>query len=167
MCFTFSSPYNHSCHVILSYKKPHSKNQFISTMDVSKTLLAFLSAEIIEQCIVKLKLDCPGCQEGLLSHILHRHTHFSLLETIRLKLPEISTEVDIKKLYNNFLIRFGLFDQPDSELVNIGQCFIRFSTAEALYYGNYITKDNEKHFYEAEYEPTPVKDTKKRKLTEI
>ena len=135
-------------------------------MDAYKTWLAFLSAEIIERCTARIKEECPGCKEGLLSPILHRHTHFNLLETIRAKMPEISCELDVRKLYNSFLIRFGMFDLSEDELVMLGQSFLRFSTPDAIYFGNYITKDNEKLFYNnLEYEPTPVNATKRRKIT--
>ena len=133
-------------------------------MDAYKTWLAFLSVDLIEQCISRLKLDCPGCREGLLSPLLHRHTHFNLLETIKEKMQEAVQEMDVNKVYTNFLIKFTVFDLPQEEMIQLGQSFLRFSTPEAVYFGNYITKENEKHFYpEPQYDPTPL--TKRRKTT--
>ena len=74
--------------------------------------------------------------------------------------------MDIQKLFHCFLIRFGFFDLPEEELVKIGQYFVRFSTPDAIYYGNYITKENEGGIYcdvaEPEYVPTPIKATKRK-----
>ena len=130
-------------------------------MDAYKTWLAFLSAEVITRCLDRVKENCEGCRIGLLSPLLHQHTHFNLLEALKAKMPEISLQMDIQKLFHSFLIRFGLFDLPEEELVKIGQYFVRFSTPDAIYYGNYITKENEGGIYcnvtEPEYMPTPIK----------
>ena len=136
-------------------------------MDVYQTWLAYLSAEIIERCMLRIKDDCQGCKKGLRSPLLHYHNHFSLHEAMKTKMSEVSLQMDIQQLYNKFLIKFGLFELPEDELVKLGQCFVRFSTADAIYYGNYITKDNEKLLYdvtEAEYEPTPIKGVKRKKI---
>ena len=130
-------------------------------MDAYKTWLAFLSAEVITRCLDRVKENCGGCRISLLSPLLHQHTHFNLLEALKAKMPEISLQMDIQKLFHSFLIRFGFFDLPEEELVKIGQCFVRFSTPDAIYYGNYITKENECGIYcnvaEPEYMPTPIK----------
>ena len=113
------------------------------------------------RCLDRVKENCEGCRISLLSPLLHQHTHFNLLEALKAKMPEISLQMDIQKLFHSFLIRFGFFDLPEEELVKIGQYFVRFSTPDAIYYGNYITKENECGIYcnvaEPEYMPTPIK----------
>ena len=136
-------------------------------MDAYKTWLGFLSAEVIERCLERIRGECQGCKVGLRSPLLHHHNHFNLLEAIKAKMLEVSMEIDIQKLYHSFLVKFGLFDLPEDEFVKMGQFFVRFTTPEALYFGNYITKENEKSIYDdkvPEYEPTPIKETKRKRL---
>ena len=137
-------------------------------MDAYKTWLAFLSAEVINRCLERIKGDCQGCKIGLLSPLLHYHNHFNLLEAVKLKMPEITLQMDIQKLFHSFLVRFGFFDLPEEEFIKIGQYFVRFSTPDAIYFGNYVTKENEGAIYsnvaEPEYEPTPIKATKRKRI---
>ena len=136
-------------------------------MDTYKTWLAFLSAEVIERCLERIKGECQGCKIGLKSPLLHQHNHFNLLEAMIAKMSETTIEMDIQKLYHSFLVKFGLFDLPEDEFVKMGQFFVRFSTPDALYYGNYITKENEMLIYDEkvpEYEPTPIKETKRKRI---
>ena len=138
----------------------------ISIMDAHKTWFAFLSAEVIERCMTRIKDECQGCKIGLRSPLLHYHNHFSLHEAMKAKMPEIALQMDIQKIFNAFLIKIGLFDLPEDEFVKLGQCFVRFSTPDAIYYGNYITKENEHLLYDVvdvEYEPTPIKAVKRQK----
>ena len=141
-------------------------------MDAFKTWLAFLSAEIIERCNIRLKQECPGCESNLLSPLLHYHTHFNLLDTLKKYVPAVYIEMDIQKLFNSFLIKFGLFELPEEEFIKLGQSFVRFSSADAIYYGNYITKENDRLLYGEvtievpNYQPTPIK-TKGRKKKAI
>ena len=136
-------------------------------MDSYKTWFAFLCVEVIERCAVTLQKNCPGCQSGLLSPLLHYHTHFNLLDTLKKCMPLVVLEMDIQKLYNDFLLKFGLFSLPEDEFIRLGQSFVRFSTPDAIYYGNYITKENDQLLYSEShnpsYEPTPIKGKKQKK----
>lgn len=136
-------------------------------MDPSKSWFTFLAVVIIERCEIRLKEDCAGCKNGLLASILHYHTRFNLLETIKKYSETVALEMDIQKVYNSFLIQFGNFDLPQDEFIQQGQAFVRFSTPEAIYYGNYITKDNQESLYTetisedtTSYEPIPMVQTK-------
>ena len=73
-------------------------------------------------------------------------------------------EMDLQQLFGEFTLKFGLFDLATDEFVKIGQSFVRFSTADAIYYGNYITKENDAALYaEPTYEPTPIKQKSRKK----
>ena len=78
----------------------------------------------------------------------------------------IVLEMDLQQLYNEFITKFGWFDLANDEFVKLGQSFVRFSTADAIYYGKYITKENDAVLYaEPIYEPMPIKQKpRKRKL---
>ena len=65
-------------------------------MDPHKTWFAFLVTVIIERCVGHLQKDCPGCQTGMMSSILHYHTHLTLLDTIKKYMQTIVDEMDMK-----------------------------------------------------------------------
>ena len=125
--------------------------------------LAFLAVEIIDRCSLQLLKDCPGCQDGLKSPLLHYHNQFNLHEAIKKNITVIVPEMNIQELYNKFIVKFGLFELPEKEYLNIGQCFLRFSSADAIYYGNYITKENDYALYAETMEQPTYEPTKKRK----
>ncbi len=133
-------------------------------MDAFRTWLAFLSAEIIERCTTRLQQECPGCRDGLLAPLLHYHNHFNLHETMKKYMHIVVLEMDLQQLFSEFTLKFGLFNLDTAEFVKLGQNFVRFSTADAIYYGNYITKENDAVLYaQPTYEPTPIKQKPRKK----
>ena len=133
-------------------------------MDPFRAWLAFLSADIIQRCTTRLQQECPGCRDGLLSPLLHYHSHFSLHDVMKKYMEIVVLEMDLQQLFSDFMIKFGLFDLPNDEFVKLGQSFVRFSTADAIYYGNYITKENDAALYaQPTYEPTPIKQKPRKK----
>ena len=116
-------------------------------MDAYKAWLAFLSSVIIQLCQEKLSNDCDACKAGLIAPILHFHNHYNLLEMMKKYTAVVTPEMDIRKLFNLFIVKFGFFEAPEEELVKTGEYFIKFSSAEAIYYGNYIGKEHDKALY--------------------
>ena len=133
-----------------------------------KSWLAFLSSVIIERCEMKLQQECPGCQNGLRAPLLHLHKQFNLRETIKKYMQTIVQEFDIKSLFNSFIIKFGYFEISEDEFVQYGQSFVQFSTADAIYFGNYITAELDEALYAEPtyqvpvYEPSPCAKSKKK-----
>ena len=133
-------------------------------MDTFRTWLAFLAADIIKRCTTRQQQDCPGCRDGLLSPLLHYHNHFTLHDMMKKYMDIVTLEMDLQQLFGEFIIKFGLFDLPNDEYVKLGQNFVRFSTADAIYYGNYITKENDMALYaEQIYIPSPIKPKSRKK----
>ena len=132
-------------------------------MDSYQVWLAFLAVEIVDSCSLQLLKDCPGCQDGLLSPLLHYHNHFNLHDTIKKNMPVIVSQMNIQELFNKFLVKFGLFEVPEKEFLNIGQNFIQFSSPDAIYYGKYITKENDQILYTQTLQQPTHEPTKKRK----
>ena len=75
----------------------------------------------------------------------------------------IVPEMNIQELFNKFLVKFGLFELPEKEYLNIGQNFVQFSSPDAIYYGNYINKENDKVLYTETMEHPTYEPIKKRK----
>ena len=130
------------------------------------TWLAFLASEIIDKCYKKLLEECPACKDGLLSPLLHLHVQYNLLDTMKKYFSVVSLQMDIQALFNTFIIKFGYYQVAEEEYIKTGQCFVRFSSAEAIYYGKYITKENDLALYgQPNYEVTsyqPLEETTKK-----
>ena len=137
-------------------------------MDVYKAWLAFLSSVIIERCQQKLTNDCDACKAGLIAPILHLHNHYNLLDVMKKYTADVIPEMDIGNLFNIFIVKFGFYEAAKEEFVKTGEYFIKFSSAEAIYYGNYITKEHDQALYaEVNYDiPTYTPSTPKPKVTQ-
>ena len=110
-------------------------------MDSYKAWLALLSSVIIQRCQEKLVEECDACKAGLMAPILHFHNHYNLLDTMRKYSKVVALELDIQKLFNSFIVKFGFFDVSEEEYIKTGQYFVKISSAEAIYYGDYITAE--------------------------
>ena len=134
----------------------------------TKSWLAFLSSVIIERCEMILQQECPGCQTGLHAPILHLHKQFNLRDTIKKYIQKVVGELDVRSLFNSFIMKFGYFEVSEDEFVRHGQSFVQFSTADAIYFGNYITAELDEALYAEPtyqiptYEPTSCGKTKKK-----
>ena len=110
-------------------------------MDSYKAWLALLSSAIIQRCQEKLVEECDACKAGLMAPILHFHNHYNLLDTMKKYSTVAASELDIQQLFNSFIVKFGFYDVPEEEYIKTGQYFVKISSAEAIYYGDYITAE--------------------------
>ena len=135
-------------------------------MDCCKTWFAFLSADIIQRCIECCKQECPACKDFVLSPLLHFHAQSNLYEKVCQYYYRTVQEMVIEDLFDRFILQFGWVTLNREEFITIGQYFVRFSTPHAIFYGKYITKENDFALYgsieEVEKVEKPIK-TKKRK----
>ena len=92
-------------------------------MDSYKAWLALLSSAFIERCHEKLIEDCDGCKVGLVAPILHFHNHYNLLDMMKKYSTTAGSEIDIKKLFNSFIVKFGFYEAPEEEYIKTGQYF--------------------------------------------
>jgi hypothetical protein len=134
-------------------------------MDYTGTWFGFLAAEIVKQCIELCDQECPACKDGIIAPLLHYHNELNLREKMGKYISK--TVVDLSKLFDQFVIRFGLFTLDQDQFVNIGQSFINFSTPEAIFYGKYINYDNDQGLYgrieSQEFPQNPIKGKRKKK----
>ena len=91
--------------------------------------------------------DCPACCDGFQSPLLHFHHQRNLHEKLNLYFHRIIPELDIGELFNKFSIHFGWMELNKDEFITIGQSFVRFSTPDAIFYGKYLSKDNDYAIY--------------------
>merc|ERR1712013_580283 len=59
----------------------------------------------------------------------------------------VGPELDIQQLFNSFIMKFGFFDAPEEEYIKTGQYFVKISSAEAIYYGDYITAEYDRALF--------------------
>ena len=84
-------------------------------MDEYKAWLAFLSSVIIQLCQEKLSNDCDACKAGLIAPILHFHNHYNLLDMMKKYTALVTPEMDIRKLFNLFIVKFGFFEASEED----------------------------------------------------
>ena len=116
-------------------------------MDSCKTWFAFLSADVIQRCIECCEQECPACKNELLSPLLHFHNQYSLREKLEQYYYKTVQEMDIAELFDRFIVQFGWFSLNREEFISIGQSFVRFSSPDAIFYGKYVTKENDFALY--------------------
>ena len=130
--------------------------------------LGFLAAEIILRCVERNLQSCPGCRDGIFSPILHLHYSLNLNQIIKKYMKPVITCIDIDSIFQIYLDKFGSEIEGD-ELIALGKHFMKALTPDALYYGNYVTVDNDfdihnkiddKQCIAPTYEPTPIKPSK-------
>ena len=116
-------------------------------MDCCKTWFAFLSADVIQRCIERSEAECPACTDELMSPLLHFHNQYSLREKLNQYYYRSVLEMDIADLFDRFVMQIGWFTLDREEFISIGQSFVRFSNPDAIFYGKYITKENDFALY--------------------
>ena len=110
-----------------------------------KLWLCHISAELINSCLSLNIENCPGCRDGILSPILHFHTSFSLKDVIEKYFDTASKKMDVEYLCEKFCTKLDLGDeQTYYRFIEVGKSFLKTLTAKALYYGDYITVENDK-----------------------
>ena len=100
--------------------------------------------------------DCPACCDGFQSPLLHFHHQRNLHEKLNLYFYRIVPEMDIGELFNKFMIHFGWMELSKEEFISIGQSFVRFSTPDAIFYGKYLSKENDYAIYGSERRDTSL-----------
>ena len=83
--------------------------------------------------------DCPGCVDGILSPLLHRHNSFTLRFKVEYFFSAVKSRLDISALFDQFVVRFGFFSLDREEFVQSGEYFIKSATPTSLIFGDYIT----------------------------
>ena len=106
-------------------------------MDYNKNWFAFISAEIIRQCIDRCANECLACKNGILSPLLHYHNELNLREKLDRYIGRV--ELNLSMLFDLFVVQFGWFTADRDQFLNNAQAFVDFSTPDAIFYGKYIT----------------------------
>ena len=119
----------------------------VSTMDFNKTWFAYISAEIIRQCVDICNKECLACKDGALSPLLHYHNELNLRQKMERYIDRV--ELNLMTLFDLFILQFGWFGLDRDQFLANAQAFIDFSTPDAIFYGKYITYENDFAIYNA------------------
>ena len=119
----------------------------------------------IVACFVKRTLEvaiqeCQGCQDSSLSPLLHAH-HTGLYKKLIIFFEQIRTELqdNLEEVYNQYQQKFGGTTSPNYGKEGIE--FLKNLTPDYLYYGRYITKENDLKIYGDVQSKPPSKKRKK------
>ena len=139
-------------------------------MATFETWLGFLAAEILLRCVERNLQSCPGCRDGKFSPILHLHYSLNLNQTLKKYMSITITTIDVDQMFQVYIDKFGPQLDGD-ELIIMGKHFMKTLTPDALYYGNYVTTDNDFVIHNVSGPPqaptSPIKPKKtKRKISD-
>ena len=116
--------------------------------------LGFLAENIVRKSMQKTESDCNGCRDGMRSVILHLHYQLSLLDKIKINFECIRAEMlkEIPAYYVTFEKKLPHSDDlvKDKNIYcGVARTFLVTCTAETIYYGRYITEENDSYIEEA------------------
>ena len=115
-----------------------------------ETWVGYLTAIIFKKCNEIASQRCPGCQVQLKSVVLHQHLQFSLFDKLKHYLDEVKGAMikilpSIYKSIENKLPHTGDTQEDRKTYIDHGMFFLTVSTPESLYWGRYITEENDNH----------------------
>ena len=118
------------------------------------TWVAFLSEHIVRQSLKISKENCPGCKDDMQSSILHLHEQQSLLEKIRNTFDQARACIllDIDSYYTQFESKLPhSADKKKDKIVycNLARTFLLTATSDSLYFGRYVSAENDSYIAEA------------------
>lgn len=119
--------------------------QLNSTDPCSHTWLGYIAAEVVRQCITLANAECLACANKISSPLLHFHNELNLKEKMARYMKNVTLNVD--ELFDQFVLQFGWFSLSRDQYIQIGNTFLLFSTPDAIFYGKYITPQNDKAIY--------------------
>ena len=112
--------------------------------------LGFLAENIVRKSTEKIENECNGCKDGMKSVILHLHYQLSLLEKIKINFECIRAQMlkEIPTYYVTFEKKLPHSDDlvKDKNIYcAVARTFLVTCTAETIYYGRYITEENDSY----------------------
>lgn len=122
--------------------------------DCNNIWLGFIVAEVVKQCIDLCKAECLACTSNMLCPVLHFHNELSLRDKIARHLKNVTLNIDA--LFDQFIIQFGWFSLDRAKYIRVGDAFLLVTTPDAIFYGKYITPQNEGAIYgQRQVTPSP------------
>lgn len=108
---------------------------------------------------------CPACRDKLKSAVLHLHNQQSLLQKIKTSFEDVRGQLiaKIEKLYDIIQHKLPHTDDKhkDKEMyINNARFWIQTLSPECVYYGRFITPENDAEVHEL----VTFKPSKKRKI---
>ena len=126
--------------------------------------IGFLTEKFVRKAVEMCLNRCRGCQDKMHSALLHLHHQLSLLEKLRSYFEEVRGTLlpTIDVLYQEFQDKLPHSDDLEKDrkiYINNGRFFLISATADALYFGRYLTEMNDTYINEG------FSSVKKRKIT--
>ena len=123
-------------------------------MYYSDVWIGFLCENIVRDVVQLAKLRCPGCDDKLISPLLHLHEQLSLLEKLRHYFEEVRGTLlpTLPELYGTFqdkLPHSNDLSKDQECYISVGHNFLLTIGADSLYYGRYLSDLNDAYINEA------------------
>ena len=110
--------------------------------------IAFLCEHIVQKSIKISKDNCQGCRDGMQSPILHLHEQQSLIDKIRNAFEQARGAIilNIEAYYKQFESKHPHSDDKKKDKIiycNLARTFLLTATPESLYFGRYLSAEND------------------------
>ena len=110
--------------------------------------IGFLCEQLVRQVVQMSILKCPGCEDKLISPLLHLHQQQSLLTKMMYHFEEVRgpmlTSIDSYYEQVSDLLPHSQNLEKDRVIyINTGRMWLLVATTEAVYYGRYVTDMND------------------------
>ena len=110
--------------------------------------IGYLTGLIVQRCVELCVHRCPGCRDKLKSPVLHIHHQYSLLDKLKTYADEIRGSLlpIINQLYDVAKNKLPHSDDPTKDMeiyTNNARFFLQTTTPEVLYYGRYLSEQND------------------------
>ena len=131
------------------------KTCFDFAMDYSHpTLFALLAEQICRECVSLSMQNCSACKDRVKSHLLHRHHHLNLLETLREYFEPVRGSMlgSISIFYNCIeakLPHSSDFKKDKMIYLLQARAFLTSCNAETIYWGRYVQKEDDTYIASA------------------
>ena len=127
----------------------------VTTMDYNHEVwIGFLCKQLVRQVVQMSILKCPGCEDKLISPLLHLHQQQSLLTKMKCHFEEVRgpmlTSIDSYYEQVSDLLPHSQNLEKDRVIyINTGRMWLLVATTEAVYYGRYVTDMNDTYINRA------------------
>ena len=119
-------------------------------MYCSDLWIAYVANRVVDEAVKVSRRDCPGHKKAFNSALLHQCQQLSLHDKLAMRFNEIRSTVlrQLTTLYDELkdnLPSSENAEQDKTDAISIARQFLLTATADSVYYGRFITEDNDSY----------------------
>ena len=112
--------------------------------------IGFLCEQLVRQIVQMAIVKCPGCEDKMISPVLHLHHQQSLLTKMRRHFEEVRCPmlscIDVYyEQIKDLLPHSDNLEKDKVNYTNTGRVWLTIANSEAVYHGRFITEMNDSY----------------------